>query len=137
METIKANILKAISEEQKDVFDFATKLLAGFKSAANNTPETKIANSMFNAIIRFSDSRLNIDRQLDQMARMIKSERTRLRNGSGLDSCWVNSSKYEEAIQETNKLWHEVHTLSYIIGLTGDEIRDLANKIHYLTEYTK
>jgi len=137
METLKANILKAISEEQKDVFNFATKLLAGFKSAANNTPESKIANSMFNAIIRFSDSRLNIDRQLDQMAGMIKSERKRLRNGSGLDACWVNSSRYEEAIQETNKWWHEVHTLSYIIGLTGDEIRDLANKIHYLTEYTK
>jgi len=137
METTKTNILKAISEEHKSVYHFASQVLAGFKSAANKTPETKLANLIFNAIMRFADSRLDIDRNLTQMALTIKSEQSRLRRGSALDLGWINPTKFEAAVQESKKLWHEVHTLAYIVGLIPDEIKELENKIHDLTEYNK
>lgn len=137
METIKENILNQISGEHKSVFDFAAQIAKGFESAANNTPETKIANKMFDAIMRFGDSRLDIDRTLTQMASTIKSEQARLRQGSALDLGWINPTRFQEAVQESKKLWHEVHTLAYIIGLTHADINDLAIKIHSLTEYNK
>lgn len=137
METIKANILKAVSEEHESVYRFASQFLKGFESAANNTTETKIANSIFNAIIRFADSRLDIDRNLSQIIGMAKSEQARLRNGAALDLGWINPTKFEAAVQESKKLWHEIHTLAYLIGLTANEIEQLAYKIHTLTEYNK
>lgn len=135
METIKANILKAISEEHKSVYDFADAIVKGVQM--DKSVECKTAHLIFNAITRFADSRLDIDKALSQMASTIKSEQTRLHQGSALDLGWINSSRFEEAVQESKKLWHEVHTLSYLIGLTGDEITGLANKIHSLTEYNK
>ena len=135
METLKANILKAISEEHKSVYGLASQSLQGFESAANDTPETKTANLIFNAMIRFASSRTEIDRNLNSMAATIKSEQARLRNGSALDLGWINPTKFEEAVQESKKLWHEVHTLAYLIGLSAKEIDQLAYKIHTLTEY--
>lgn len=135
METIKANILKAISEEHKSTYDFADAIVKGVQM--DKSVECKTAHLIFNAITRFADSRLDIDKALSQMAGTIKSEQARLHQGSALDLGWINSSRFEEAVQELKKLWHEVHTLSYLIGLTGDEITGLANKIHSLTEYNK
>jgi hypothetical protein len=133
METIKANILKAISEEHKSTYDFADAIVKSVQ--IDKSVECKTASLIFNAITRFADSRLDICRQLDQLEKTIQSERTRLCNGSHLDLGWINPSRFEETVQESKKLWHEVHTLSYLIGLTGDEITGLANKIHSLTEY--
>jgi hypothetical protein len=133
METIKANILKAISEEHKSTYDFADAIVKSVQM--DKSVECKTASLIFNAITRFADSRVAIDETLSRMESTIKSEKARLRNGSHLDLGWINSSRFEEAVQESKKLWHEVHTLSYLIGLTGDEIIGLANKIHSLTEY--
>lgn len=135
METLKANILKEISGAHKGIFQFASQVTTGIEN--DKTPESKTAAIMFNAIIRFADSRLDIDRNLSQMAATIKSEQARLRNGSALDLGWINSTKFEAAVQESKKLWHEICTLAYLIGLTGDEIKELADKIHHHTEYSK
>jgi hypothetical protein len=138
METIKANILKAISEEHRCIYDFADAIVKGVQVKGvqiDKSVECKTASLIFNAITRFADSRLAIDETLSRMESTIKSEKARLRNGSHLDLGWINPSRFEETVQESKKLWHEVHTLSYLIGLTGDEIIGLANKIHSLTEY--
>ena len=136
MEQLKTNIENLISGEYENVYRFASQVLAGIESESK-TPESKTAHLMLNAIIRFADSRLDIDRTLSQMATTIKSEQSRLRQGSALELGWINPTQFEAAVQESKKLWHEVHTLAYIIGLTGDEIKDLARKIHNLTEYNK
>ena len=138
METIKANILKAISEEHRCIYDFADAIVKGVQVKGvqiDKSVECKTASLIFNAITRFADSRVAIDETLSRMESTIKSEKARLRNGSHLDLGWINPSRFEETVQESKKLWHEVHTLSYLIGLTGDEIIGLANKIHSLTEY--
>jgi hypothetical protein len=136
METVKANILNLVSGEYESAYKMASQVLAGIESE-NKTPEGKIAYSMFNAIIRFADSRTDIDRALSQLIRTAKSEQARLQQGSRLDLGWINPSRFEETVQESKKLEHEINTLAYLIGLDGDERGELFKKIQDLTTYSK
>jgi len=136
METVKANIVNLFSGEYESVYKMASQVLTGIGSDISNL-EGKIAYSMFNAIIRFADSRTDIDRALRQMAATIKSEQTRLQQGSRLDLGWINSSRFEETVQESKRLEHEINTLAYLVGLTGEQRSDLFKKIQELTVYSK
>lgn len=135
MEQLKTNILNLVSGEHETVYSFASQVLAGIESE-NETPEGKIASSMFNAIIRFADSRTDIDKALMQLIRTAKSEQTRLQQGSRLDLGWINPSRFEETVQESKKLEHEIMTLAYVVGLTGQQRVELFNKIQDLTVYS-
>lgn len=135
MEQLKTNILNLISGEHETVYSFASQVLAGIESE-NETPEGKTASQMFNAIIRFADSRTDIDKALMQLIRTAKSEQTRLQQGSRLDLGWINPSRFEETVQESKKLEHEIMTLAYIVGLTGQQRVELFNKIQDLTLYS-
>ena len=136
METVKANILNLVSGEYESAYKMASQVLAGIGSDIS-TPEGKIAYSMFNAIIRFADSRTDIDRALSQLISTAKSEQARLQQGSRLDLGWINSRRFEETVQESKKLEHEINTLAYLIGLTGEQRGDLFKKIQDLTCYSK
>lgn len=136
METIKSNILNMISGEYDSTFKLAGQAVAGFESAANNTAETKIAHQMFNAIIRYVDSRTDINRALNHLISTCTSEQARLQQGRTLDLGWINSSQFEEAVQSSKKWEHEINTLAYLIGLTGNERNDLFKKIQDLTNYS-
>lgn len=136
METLKGNILKAISEEHESAYNLASKVVAGSESK-DKTPEVRIGYSLFNAIIRFAESRTDIDRALTQLIRTVKSEQARLQQGSRLDLGWINSSRFEETVYESKRLEHEIKTLAYLVGLTGDQTGDLFKKIQDLTTYSK
>jgi hypothetical protein len=92
---------------------------------------------MFNAIIRFADSRTDIDRALAQLISTAKSEKARLAQGLSLDLGWINPRRFEETVQESKKLEHEINTLAYLAGLTGEQRADLFKKIQDLTTYNK
>ena len=91
---------------------------------------------MFNAIIRFADSRTDIDKALMGLISTAKSEQARLQNGARLDLGWINPSRFEEAVQESKRLEHEINTLAYLAGLTGEQRGDLFKKIQDLTCYS-
>ena len=136
METLKANILNLISGEHESTYSLASQVLAGIESQ-NQTPESRTAYSMFNAIIRFADKRTDIDRALSQLISTVKSEQARLQGGSRLDLGWINSRRFEETVEESKKLEHEINTLAYLAGLRGDQRGDLFKKIQDLTTYSK
>jgi hypothetical protein len=136
METLKANILNLVSGEHESAYSLASQVYAGIESE-NETPEGRTANSMFNAIIRFADSRTDIDRALSQLIRTAKSEQARLQQGLRLDLGWINPSRFEETVQESKRLEHEINTLAYLVGLTGEQRGDLFKKIQELTVYSK
>ena len=136
METLKTNILNLVSGEHETVYSFASQVLAGIESE-NQTPEGRTAHLMFNAIIRFADSRTDIDKELMQLIRTAKSEQARLQEGSRLDLGWINPSRFEQTLQESKKLEHEINTLAYLAGLDGDQRGDLFKKIQDLTIYSK
>jgi hypothetical protein len=135
METLKANILNLVSGEHETVYSFASQVLAGIESE-RETPEGKTANLLFNAIIRFADSRTDIDKDLMQLIRTAKSEQARLQQGSRLDLGWINPSRFEQTVQESKKLEHEINTLTYLVGLTGEQRVELFKKIQDLTCYS-
>ncbi len=135
MEQLKTNILNLVSGEHESVYSFARQVLAGIESE-NKTPEGRTAYSMFNAIIRFADSRTDIDKALMQLIRTAKSEQARLQNGARLDLGWINPSRFEETVQESKRLEHEINTLAYLAGLTGEQRGDLFKKIQELTCYS-
>ena len=136
METLKTNILNLISGEHESAYGLAKEVLAGIESE-NQTPESKTANLIFNAIIRFADSRTDIDRALSQLISTAKSEQARLQQGSRLDLGWINPRRFEETVEESKKLEHEINTLAYLVGLTGDQRVELFKKIQDLTKYSK
>lgn len=135
MEQLKTNILNLISGEHESAYGLASQVLAGIESESQ-TPEGKTANLMFNAIIRFADSRTDIDRALSQLISIAKSEQARLQQGSRLDLGWINPSRFEQTVQESKKLEHEINTLAYLVGLTGDQRVQLFYKIQELTVYS-
>jgi hypothetical protein len=130
METLKTNILNLVAGEHETVYSFASQVLAGIESESQ-TPEGKTAAKLFNAIIRFADSRTDIDKDLMQLIRTAKSEQARLQQGSRLDLGWINPT-----VQESKKLEHEINTLTYLVGLTGEQRVELFNKIQDLTCYS-
>jgi hypothetical protein len=135
METLKTNILNLISGEHESAYSLAKEVLAGIESE-NETPEGRTAHSMFNAIIRFADSRTDIDKALMGLISTAKSEQARLQNGARLDLGWINPSRFEEAVQESKRLEHEINTLAYLAGLTEEQRGDLFKKIQDLTCYS-
>ena len=136
MEQLKTNILNLVSGEHDSSYSLAKQVLLGIESE-NETAEGRAAHSMFNAIIRFADSRTDIDRALAQLISTAKSEKARLAQGLSLDLGWINPRRFEETVQESKKLEHEINTLAYLAGLTGEQRADLFKKIQDLTTYNK
>ena len=137
MEQLKANILNIISGEYTSYYKLSSETLQGLRSTDDLTAEGKIAYSMFQAINRYASSRQAIEQALHYLINTCQTEMKRLHNGSVLDLGWVNSSRFEEYVQESKKLWHEIQTLAYIIGLNADQVNQLANKINGVIEYKK
>ncbi len=137
METIKSNILNLVSGEHESVYGLASQVLAGFESAANNTTETRIANSMFNAIIRYADARRDADEALRRIIGTANSERTRLQTNGFLDLGWVSTNQFERSVNEMERFKHEVHTLAYLAGLEGKQITELFAKICEVIDFNK
>lgn len=138
METIKSNILNMFSGEYTSYYKLSSQVVQGLDSEEDsNTAESKVAYSIFQAINKYAGSREAIDRALNSLINTCQSELKRLHNGSAVDTGWVNSSRFEEAVQESKKLWHEIETLSYIVGLNRQEVMQLADKINGVIEYGK
>jgi dTDP-4-amino-4,6-dideoxygalactose transaminase len=138
METIKSNILNTFSGEYTSYYNLASQVLKGLRSENDpETSETKVAYAIFQAINKYASSREAINRALNSLIDTCQTELKRLHNGSALDLGWVNSNRFEEYVQETKKLWHEIETLCFIVGLNRQEIVQLADKINELIEYSK
>jgi len=138
MEKLEKNLRLLLTAEHESVFDLATKVLVGLEGKDEpQTPEIKTAQKLFDSIWKFSESRLDINRALNQLIGTAQSEQKRLQEGVTLSLGWINTTRYEETVNESKKLWNEVHSLAYIAGLTSLEITLLQNLIHSLTEYSK
>jgi len=138
MEKLEKNLRVLLTAEHESVFDLATKVLVGLEGKDElQTPEIKTAHKLFDLIWKFSESRLDINRALNQLIGTAQSEQKRLQEGVTLSLGWINTTRYEETVNESKKLWNEVHSLAYIAGLTSLEITLLQNLIHSLTEYSQ
>jgi len=138
MEKLEKNLRVLLTAEHESVFDLAKKVVEGLEGKDEpKTPEITAAHMLFDSIWKYSDSRQDINRVLNQLIDTAQYEQKRLKQGKTLDLGRVNTVQYETMVNKAKKLWNEVHSLAYIAGLTFDEIDLLQNLIHSLTEYSK
>lgn len=130
MENLKVHVLRALDEEHTSVFKFIDECFEIFDDKSQKTLEVKIARSLYNAMDRWADARLDMHKSLKQMIRIATERQTDISKGYAAyasDSAWVTQTGYERAITETNKWEQEIVTLSYLINLDShDRIRIFA-----------
>jgi len=138
MEKLEKNLRLLLTAEHESVFFLAKKVVEGLEGKDKpKTPEITAAHMLFDSIWKYSESRLDINRALNQLIGTAQSEQKRLQQGGTLDLGWINTTRYEQTVNESKKLWNEVRSLAYIAGLTSLEITLLQNLIHSLTQYSK
>lgn len=136
MEQLKTNILNLVSGEHESVYGLASQVFAGIESEGIST-ESKTANLLFQAIIRYADARRDADEALRRIIGTANSERTRLQTNGFLDLGWVSTNQFERSVSEMEKFKHEVHTVAYLAGLEGKQITELFAKICELIDFNK
>jgi hypothetical protein len=133
METIKANILKAISEEHASAYNFISSCVK--ENKLDETLEAKIAYTLFNALQRWADARVSMHKSLTSLIRTAEDHKATIQNNFSVDAGWVTASRYEEYIVEAKKWEQEAATASYLIGLDAKEKVSLFAKVSSLIEY--
>lgn len=136
METVKANILKAILEEHTSVHRFVSSCYGD--TALDGSMESKIVLLFTNSISRWADARKTMHKSLNQMIRIATERQNNIVKGYafyGSDVAWITQTGYEAAITETNKHEHEIVALTSLIGLSCDERISIFAKLTSLIEF--
>ena len=130
MENLKVYVLRALDEEHTSLFKFIDECFPILNDREQKTLEIKIAHSLFNAMDRWADARLDMHKALTQMIRIATERKTDITKGYAAyasDTAWVTQTGYERAITETNKWEQEIVTLTHLINLdANDRIRIFA-----------
>lgn len=133
METIKANILKAISEEHASVYQFLKSFVKEVE--IDESLETKIVHTVYNSLQRWAEARISMHRELGGLIRSAESHKTKIQNNLVVDAGWVTADKYNEYIVEAKKLENESAQCLRFIGLDLNESGSVFAKVSSLIEY--
>jgi len=133
MEIIKANILKAISEEHKSVYRFVAACQAN--TEIDETFESKMVERITNAMDRWASARKYSHQALQTIIKTATEHKTSLESNLNVDASWLNTSRYEEYISEAKKFEHEIITLTYFVGLDNDQRSSVFAKLTSLIDF--
>jgi hypothetical protein len=136
MEIIKANILKAISDEHTSVHRFVSSCYGD--TALDESMESKMVSLFTNSMNRWADARRTMHKSLNQMIRIATERQNNIVKGYAFyasDVAWVTQTGYEAAITETNKHEHEIVALTYLMGFSCDERTSIFAKLTSLIEF--
>lgn len=133
MEVIKANILKAISEDQHSVYRFC--LECQIDTELNETFESKINQRISHSMDRWADARKSSHQALQTIIKTATEHKTSIENNLCVDASWLNTSRYEEYISEAKKFEHEITILTYFVGLTASETASVFAKLTSLIKF--
>ena len=133
METIKENILKAISEEHNSVYRFVAACYGD--TELDESFESKMVQKITNSMDRWADARKEMHNTLSHMISTATDHKKSIENNFSVDSGWINSSRYETNIAEAKKYEHEITTLTFFIGFTPAERSELFAKLTSLIQF--
>lgn len=133
METIKANILKAISEEHASLDDFIASLVKGIN--LDDSVGTKLIKTLHSGLTHWADARVYMHRALRVLINTAQDHQKNIENNYSVDAGWVTAREYEEYIVKAKKREHEIFTVCYFIGLEPKESSSLFAKVSSLIEY--
>jgi hypothetical protein len=133
MEIIKANILKAISEEHISVFRFVQSCYG--ETALDESFESKMVQKITNGMDRWADARKDMHNALSGLISTATDHQKSIENNYSVDSGWINSNRYEISIADAKKYEHEITTLTFFIGFTPAERSELFAKLTSLIKF--
>ena len=133
MEIIKANILKAISEEHTSVHWFVAACYGD--TALDESFESKMVQKITNSMDRWADARKEMHNTLSHMISTASDHQKSIENNFSVDAGWINSNRYENNIADAKKYEHELTTLTFFIGFTPSERACLFVKLTSLIKF--
>jgi hypothetical protein len=133
METIKENILKAISEEHTNVYRFIQTILSDFE--LDESMESNMVITLTNSMDRWADTRDSMHKALTKLISTATEHQSKIQLGFDVHSGWVQSNRYEEKLAEA-KMWeNEISTLTRLIGLGNTDRINLFKKLNSLIKF--
>lgn len=136
METLKANILKAISGEHESVYKFISACYEDMP--LDESLESKMISSITQAMDCWADARLEMHKSLSNMIRRATERQASVVAGYGFyqsDAAWVTQTGYEQQITETNKWEQEMVTLCRLIGFDCEQRVSIFAKLTSLIKF--
>ena len=133
IENMKADILKAISEDHTSAYKFISSCVREIE--LDLTVESKIAYTLFNSLQRWADARVSMHKALRSLILTATNLQSGIENNLSIDGGWIASNRYEEYLMEAKKWEQEVATATYLVGLDAKQKVSLFAKLSSLIEY--
>lgn len=133
METIKAKILKVISEEHTSIYKFIRSCQLDVE--LDESIESQLVQTLTDAIMRWADARETMHKSLTSLIRTATDQKQKIQSGLDVQSGWIDSNRYKETIAEA-KMWEtEISTLTRLVGLQNTDRVNLFKKLNSLIQF--
>jgi hypothetical protein len=109
-------------------------ITAGMKNADTDI-ETKIAMQLSSAIGRWTDARQYAHKSLTNLIRAAEDHKRYIESNFVVDSCFIDSSKFDSYVTEAKIFEKEIATMLYMIDLNAADRSLMFEKISATIEW--
>ena len=134
MKLLQKNIQKVLSNDFTKTYDIISMITEGMKTADTDI-ETKIAMQLSTAIGRWTDSRQYAHKSLTNLVRAAEDHKRYLESNFVVDSCFIDSSRFESYVTEAKIFEKEIATMLYMIDLNAADRSLMFEKISATIEW--
>jgi hypothetical protein len=135
METLKKNIQEVLEKDFTKTYDIISMITEGMKTADADEIETKIAMQLSSAIGRWTDARQYAHKSLTNLVRAAEDHKRYIESNFVVDSCFIDSSRFESYVTEAKIFEKEIATMLYMIDLNAADRSLMFEKISATIEW--
>jgi len=129
METLKANIIEQVGEDQDGIFSFTAKFSRDIELG---TTECKIAQMLTHSLCEWAYARKAIHGAAKSTERALKNIQSDLLRGLVSTTTFLDTSRIEEYTQKQSTWQDMAMQAMYLIGLDKEAMQAVFNKINAL-----
>jgi hypothetical protein len=130
MKTLQSNIVYALQDNFNSVWQIGGSITEGIESS--ETPESKIANQLQDAIWKWADARSYMAKTLSDMIRNAEYQRDSIQRGFRADAGFLNTQSFQHYIARAENYENQIINLMSICNFTAQETTALVSKINSL-----
>jgi hypothetical protein len=134
MKLLQKNIQQVLSNDLTKTYDIISMITAGMKTADTDI-ETKIAMQLSSAIGRWTDARQYAHKSLTNLIRAAEDHKRYIESNFVVDSCFIDSSKFDSYVTEAKIFEKEIATMLYMIDLNAADRSLMFEKISATIEW--
>lgn len=134
MKLLQKNIQQVLSNDLTRTYDIISMITAGMKNADTDI-ETKIAMQLSSAIGRWTDARQYAHKSLTNLIRAAEDHKRYIESNFVVDSCFIDSSKFDSYVTEAKIFEKEIATMLYMIDLNAADRSLMFEKISATIEW--